>query len=64
MENEENKFKTYEAIRKSGVTNMFDVRFVCELSGGLLNRADCLYIMQNYGDLYEKYIGDLSKRGE
>lgn len=62
MENEENKFRTYEAIRRSGVTNMFDVRMICTLSGNLLNREDCLYIMKHYEELYEKYIGDISKR--
>ena len=59
----EKKFKTYEAIRKSGLTNMFAVSVVCELSGGILTRDDCLYIMKHYAELYEKHIGDLNARG-
>ena len=55
MDNEKEKFTIYESIRKSGITNMFDVRMVCELSGGVLNRDDCLYIMRNYQELEDKY---------
>ena len=29
----EEEFEAYENVRNSGVTNMFDVRYVCELSG-------------------------------
>ena len=55
MENEKEKITIYEAIRKSGVTNMFDVKTVCELSNRILSREDCLYIMKNYKELVEKY---------
>lgn len=57
MENEKKKFLTYESIRKSGITNMFNVTFVCELSNGVLSRQDCFYIMKNYSELLEKYLG-------
>jgi len=46
------KIQTYEDIRESGATNMFDLKTVVELSHTVLDRADCLDIMQNY----EKYI--------
>ena len=58
MKNEKEKFLTYEGIRKSGITNMFDVSFVCELSNGTLTRQDCIYIMKNYSELSEKYLGE------
>lgn len=45
------KFKCYEQIRQSGVTNMFDVKTVIELSDYVLTKSDCLDIMKNY----EKY---------
>lgn len=49
----EKKFAAYEAVRSSGVTNMWDVRFVTELSG--LTKEECMEIMQTYGELMEKY---------
>jgi len=42
------KFEEYVSIQKSGVTNMFDVPTVISLSGGTLDKADCLDIMKNY----------------
>lgn len=56
MENEKNKFEIYEGIRRSGITNMFDVKTVCKLSGNQLTRDDCLYIMSNYEELEAKYL--------
>lgn len=52
----EEKFMAYENVRRSGVTNMFDVRYVCELSG--LTRDEAMYIMQNYTELYEEFMED------
>lgn len=48
------QFKSYVGIRDSGVTNMFDVRTVCELSG-ILDKDDCIYIMKNFSELAEYY---------
>ena len=48
------KFESYLAVRDSGVTNMFDVRRVCELSGGGLAKEDCFDIMKNFGVYKEK----------
>jgi len=54
------KFKTYLGIQKSGITNMFDVRKVIELSDDFLTKEDCLDIMKNYGK-YEKQFGGMEK---
>ena len=58
MEITQEQFMRYEEIRESGVTNMFDVAYVRELSDGILNKPEIMEIMSNYGELYEKYIGD------
>ena len=47
------QFNRYEGCRLSGATNMFDVRNVTALTG--LNKEQIMYIMQNYGELEEKY---------
>jgi len=49
----EREFELYEQVRASGVTNMFDVRYVISLSG--LSREKIFVIMQNYNKLTEKY---------
>lgn len=43
----------YESVRESGVTNMFAVSTVSELSG--LDKNIILAIMKNYGSLREQY---------
>lgn len=45
--------EAYEAVRVSGVTNMFMVATVCEISG--LSREKVMTIMENYGKLNEKF---------
>lgn len=47
------KFISYLNVQNSGLTNMFDVRKVIELSDDELTKDDCLDIMKNYGK-YEK----------
>lgn len=42
------KFELYEKIRKSGKTNMLDVKKVIELSNGGLTHTDCLTLVANY----------------
>ena len=49
------KFITYEEVRQSGLTNMFDVRRVIELSGDELTKEDCLDIMKNYSKYKEEF---------
>ena len=46
-------FEAYEAVRASGVTNMFDVKTVEILSG--LSKEKIITIMKNYSKLLEKY---------
>ena len=43
----------YEDVRKSGVTNMFDLRNVTALTG--LSKEQIIYIMENFSELEEKY---------
>ena len=56
MDINEKEFKAYEAVRASGVTNMFDLNTVSQLSG--LDRQKINAIMKDYGDLKKAYLGD------
>ena len=47
------QFEAYVDVQESGVTNMFDVKTVGELSG--LEREEIMKIMTDYGTLREKY---------
>ena len=47
------QFEAYVDVQESGVTNMFDVRTVGQLSG--LEKEQILTIMQSYGELQDKY---------
>ena len=47
------QFEAYVDVQESGVTNMFDVRTVGELSG--LEKEEIMTIMKSYGELKEKY---------
>tara|TARA_R110000737_G_scaffold113493_1_gene146632 strand:+ start:138 stop:359 length:222 start_codon:yes stop_codon:yes gene_type:complete len=47
------QFEAYEDVRVSGITNMFDVKTVGQLSG--LEREEIMEIMKNYGTLNDKY---------
>jgi len=47
------QFEAYVDVQESGVTNMFDVKTVGELSG--LEKEQIMTIMTNYGQLKEKY---------
>jgi hypothetical protein len=47
------EFQTYEGVRKSGVTNMWMVHVVEDLSG--LDRQTIGLIMEHYSDLSKKY---------
>ena len=54
MEITKEQFMAYEDVRVSGVTNMWAVDLVMELSG--LTEGQCLFIMKNYGSLAKKYL--------
>lgn len=47
------EFEKYQKIQFSGVTNMFDVRFVSELTG--LSYDKIIYIMKHYKEINEQY---------
>ena len=47
------QFEAYVDVQESGVTNMFDVKTVSELSG--LEKEEIMTIMQSYSELKEKY---------
>lgn len=49
------QFEEYVAIRDSGVTNMFDVGFIIDISTTGLTREICHYIMHYFKDLAEEY---------
>lgn len=49
------QFKDYVRIQMSGVTNMWAIRNVCDLSTTGLTSDICLYIMDNYEKLMEEY---------
>ena len=47
------QFEAYVDVQESGVTNMFDVKTVSDLSG--LEKEEIMTIMKSYGELKEKY---------
>ena len=47
------EFEKYEKVRDSGVTNMFMVSTVCDLSG--LTKDKVMDIMCNYDELMKMY---------
>ena len=49
------QFEDYISIRDSGVTNMFAIYHVCNLSITGLTRDICMYIMQNFTELADEY---------
>ena len=53
------QFEDYVSIRDSGITNMFAVRIVCQLSYTGLTKENCLYIMSHFEELAEEYDVDI-----
>ena len=49
------QFENYVAIRDSGITNMFAVNVVCEVSNTGLTRENCIYIMEHFEELANEY---------
>ena len=47
------QFEAYVDVQESGVTNMFDVKTVGQLSG--LEKEQIMTIMKNYSELMDKY---------
>ncbi len=50
------KFLAYVKVQKSGVTNMFAVNLVSELSG--LEKEEIFDIMKNYSKYAKAYVRD------
>ena len=55
------EFISYEEVRSSGITNMWDVRYVCELSG--LGKDKVMFIMKNYSKLKTEFAFSEDKFG-
>lgn len=49
------QFEEYVAIRDSGVTNMFDVKYIEQISNTGLTKGICMYIMRNFMELASEY---------
>lgn len=49
------QFQDYVRIRDSGVTNMWSIRRICELSRTNLTSDICLYIMDHFVELAKEY---------
>jgi len=47
------EMEAYEYCRKGGITNMFNIRKVEELTG--LDEDKIIYIMKHYSELMKKY---------
>ncbi len=55
MKPKKSQFMDYVRIRNLGVTNMVDVKTVCEYSDTGLTKEICLYIMDHFNELAEEY---------
>lgn len=53
------QFADYVSIRDSGVTNMFDVKAVCNLSSTGLTKDICKYIMNHFTELADEYEAEI-----
>lgn len=49
------QFIEYVAIRDSGVTNMYNVMYIMEISDTGLTKPICIYIMSHFLELAEEY---------
>ncbi len=49
------KIQSYETVRQSGTTNMFNINTVIELADTPLTKKDCLEIMKNYSEYITKF---------
>ena len=55
MEITKEKFQAFVEVQMSGMTNMFDVKAVSELSDEVISTDEVKEIMKQYGSLMEKY---------
>ena len=49
------QFESYVEVQQSGITNMMNISYVCELTG--LTKNECIYIMKNYSELKDREEG-------
>ena len=49
------QFCEYVMIRDSGVTNMYDIGFITDISITGLDKPICMYIMQHFSELAKEY---------
>lgn len=49
------QFEEYVAIRYSGVTNMFDFKYITTISTTGLKKEHCIYIMRHFAELADEY---------
>lgn len=57
------KFIAFEKVRRSGLTNMYDineVRLIAIKYGQILSNKDCFDCMLNYDKYFRKYLADKS----
>jgi len=54
------EFELYEFVRASGVTNMWAIDTVSNLSG--LDKKEIMYIMEHYDELYNTYMKNKKTR--
>ena len=50
------QFQSYEKVRVSGATNMWDTAMVSYLSDGVLSSDDAMEIIKQYGTLAKLYL--------
>lgn len=49
------QFEDYVKIRDSGITNMFDVQTIEDISFTQISKENCIYIMKHFEELAEEY---------
>ena len=55
MEINKEDFDVYEKVRKSGITNMWDVTKVVALTDNQLTKEKCMKIMKEYSKLKKRF---------
>jgi len=60
MEITKEMFTRFEGVRVSGVTNMFDIKTVSNISG--LTKEQCKEIMYNYSDFKNEFLGEKNEK--
>lgn len=56
MKPTQEQFAEYVDIRRSGITNMCDIRFIVSISTTGLTRDICMYIMNHFVELSDEFL--------